>query len=159
MPDRCVVFGCSNLANTQKGISLHRIPFWDDERPEAKRRRKIWVNFVATKRAKWTPSKFSAICSEHFNPEDYEKYLVEIPGTKDYTPRLKKDEIGIVLYFHCSFRLTKAKLRAFKNGDKLINFSLDKVGERQGWSRLRGGGREDTKCLSDLAVSLSAFER
>ncbi len=33
-----------------------------------------------------------------FNPEDYEKYLVEIPGTKDYTPQLKKDEIGIVVY-------------------------------------------------------------
>ena len=56
------------------------------------------MNFVATKRSKWTPSKFSAICSEHFNTEDYEKYLVEIPGTRDYTPRLKKDEIGIVVY-------------------------------------------------------------
>jgi hypothetical protein len=98
MPDRCVVFGCSNEANAEKGISLHRIPFWNDERPEAKRRRNIWVNFVATKRAKWTPSKFSAVCSEHFTPEDYEKYLVEIPGTRDYTPRLKKDETGVVVY-------------------------------------------------------------
>ena len=98
MPDRCVVFGCSNRANAEKAISLYRIPLWNDERPEAKRRRKIWVNFVATKRAKWTPSKFSAICSEHFRTEDYEKYLVEIPGTRDHTPRLKKDEIGIVVY-------------------------------------------------------------
>ena len=48
------------------------------------------MNFVATKRAKWTISKFSAICSEHFVPDDYEKSLVEIPGTRDYTPRLKK---------------------------------------------------------------------
>ena len=70
MPDRCVVFGCSNRANAEKGISLHRILFWSDEHPEAKRG-KIWVNFVATKRAKWTSSKFSAICSEHFNTEDY----------------------------------------------------------------------------------------
>ena len=98
MPDRCVVFGCSNRADAEKGISLHRIPFWNDERPEAKRRRKIWVNFVATKRANWTPSKFSAICSEHFVPDDYDKYLVEIPGTRDYTPRLKKDETGIVVF-------------------------------------------------------------
>ena len=98
MPDRCVVFGCSNRANAEKGISLYRIPLWNDERPEAKRRRKIWVNFVATNRAKWTPSKFSAICSEHFRTEDYEKYFLEIPGTRDYTPRLKKDEIGIVVY-------------------------------------------------------------
>ena len=80
MPDRCVVFGCSNRADAEKGISLHRIPFWNDERPEAKRRRKIWVNFVVTKRANWAPSKFSAICSEHFVPDDYDKYLVEVPG-------------------------------------------------------------------------------
>ena len=78
--------------------SLHQIPFWNDERPEAKRMRKIWMNFVATKRAKWTPSKFSAACSKYFIPEDYEKYLVEmIPGTRDYTPRLK-DETVIVVY-------------------------------------------------------------
>ena len=56
------------------------------------------MNFVATKCAKWSPSKFSAVCSEHFTPEDYEKYLVEIPGTRHYTPRLKKDETGIVVY-------------------------------------------------------------
>ena len=93
MPDRCVVFGCSNQADAEKGISLHRIPFWNDERPEAKRRRKIWVNFVATKRANWRLSKLSAICSEHFVPDDY-KYLVEIPGTRNYMPRLKKDDPG-----------------------------------------------------------------
>ena len=93
MPDRCAVFGCSNLANSGKGISLHRIPFWNDERPEAKRRRKI-----ATKRAKWSPRKYSAVCSEHFTENDYERYLVEIPGTREYTPRLKKDDIGITAY-------------------------------------------------------------
>ena len=32
------------------------------------------------------------------NTDDYEKYLVKIPGTRDYTPRLKKGKIGIVLY-------------------------------------------------------------
>ena len=87
MPDRCVVFGCSNRAIAEKGISLHRIPFWNDERPKlAKRRRMMWVNFVAEKRAKWTPSKFPALCLQHFNAEDYEKYIVDIPGTRDYTP-------------------------------------------------------------------------
>ncbi|XP_046864281.1 uncharacterized protein LOC124458281 [Xenia sp. Carnegie-2017] len=61
MPDRCAVFGCSNRANSAERISLHRIPFYGDERPEAKRRRKIWVNFVARKRARWTPTKYSAV--------------------------------------------------------------------------------------------------
>ena len=55
------------------------------------------MNFVAAKRANWTQSKFSAICSEHFVPDDDDKYLVEVPGTRDYTPRLKKDETGIVV--------------------------------------------------------------
>ena len=91
MPDRCAVFGCSNHSNSEKGISLHRIPFWNDEHVEAKRRRKRWMNFVATKRAKWTPTKLSVVCSQHFKEEDYDKYVVEIPGTKKYTARLKKD--------------------------------------------------------------------
>ena len=44
MPNRCVVEGCSNVANPAGGISLHFIPFAGDERPEAKRRRKQWVD-------------------------------------------------------------------------------------------------------------------
>ena len=56
------------------------------------------MNFAATKCANWTPSKFSAICSKHFVPDDYDKYLVEIPGTRDYTPQLKKHETGIVVF-------------------------------------------------------------
>lgn len=98
MPDRCVVFGCSNESDLTKGISLHRIPFWNDDRAEAKRRRKVWVNFVAKKRDKWKPTKYSAVCSAHFNSDDYEIYAIEIPGTKDYTPRLKKDDIGVMVF-------------------------------------------------------------
>ena len=55
MPNRCVVGGCSNVASPAEGISLHFIPFAGDERPEAKRRRKQWVDFVRNKRAKWNP--------------------------------------------------------------------------------------------------------
>ena len=28
MPDRCVVYGCSNKADPEKGIGLHKIPFF-----------------------------------------------------------------------------------------------------------------------------------
>ena len=98
MPDRCAVYGCSNLSDSSKAIQLHRIPFWNDDRPEAKRRRKIWTNFVAKKRDKWKPAKYSAICSNHFKPEDYDNYMMELPGTKKYFPRLKKDEVGIVVF-------------------------------------------------------------
>jgi len=37
MPTRCVVGGCSNKRNIQKGIALHTIPFYGDDRPEAKK--------------------------------------------------------------------------------------------------------------------------
>ena len=43
MPNKCVVGGCSNVANPAEGISLHFIPFAGDERPEAKRRREQWA--------------------------------------------------------------------------------------------------------------------
>ena len=40
MPDRCVVFGCSNLANVAKGISLHRIPFLKRRKKRSKAQEK-----------------------------------------------------------------------------------------------------------------------
>ena len=39
MPDRSVVFGSSNEASFEKGISLHRIPFVNDISVEEKRKK------------------------------------------------------------------------------------------------------------------------
>ena len=71
MPHRCVVGGCSNVRSLENGIALHAIPFYGDERPEAKKRRKRWIDFVRLKRAQWEPSKSSVICSKHFKPDDF----------------------------------------------------------------------------------------
>ena len=76
MPTICIAAACSNQRDEAKGISLHVIPFFEDERPEARRRRKKWVDFVKKKRAKWQPSKHSVICSLHFKPEDFERRAV-----------------------------------------------------------------------------------
>ena len=35
MPDRCVVAGCCNVPNSEKGIALHKIPFFGDDRNKA----------------------------------------------------------------------------------------------------------------------------
>jgi len=79
MPTRCVAGGCSNTPDLENGIALHCIPYFGDDRPQAKKRRKKWVDFVKQERAKWEPSKNSAICSVHFKPEDfhlrYEVYI------------------------------------------------------------------------------------
>ena len=103
MPKRCVVAGCDNVADKEKGISLHRIPYLQDERPEAKKRRKKWVDFVNLKRAKWTPTPHSVICSEHFKPEDFTRRFSHVEGegeTSDSVGNrwLTKDEIGISVF-------------------------------------------------------------
>ena len=73
---------------------MHFIPFIDDERPEAKRRRRQWIRFVNVKRAKWNPTKYSGICSAHFAKEDFTKRFVQMSGN---TPRLiLVDEVGVV---------------------------------------------------------------
>ena len=58
MPTRCVAAGCG----------MHFIPYYGDERPEPKIRRKKWVAFLKQKRARWEPSKTSVLRSVHFKP-------------------------------------------------------------------------------------------
>ena len=65
MPTRCIAAGCG----------MHFIPYYGDERPEPKRRRKKWVDFLKQKRARWEPSKTSVLCSVHFKPEDFTAVL------------------------------------------------------------------------------------
>lgn len=92
MPNRCVVGGCSNVSNTKQGISLHFIPFAGDERPEARKRRKQWVDFVRLKRAKWDPTPNSSICSAHFAKDDFTQRFLGISKQSHW---LVADEIGV----------------------------------------------------------------
>ena len=99
MPNRCVVAGCNNTTNIEEGISLHSIPFYDDNRPEAKKRRKKWVDFVKSKRARWTTTQHSVICSKHFKEEDFDR-MFSIPGeiVPKVISRLKRDDFGVHVY-------------------------------------------------------------
>ena len=92
MPNTCVVGGCSNVAKPAQRISLHFIPFAGDERPEAKRRRKQWVDFVR-KRAKWEPTPNFSVCSAHFAKADFYDMFATLLTKK---PRLIFDKIGVV---------------------------------------------------------------
>ena len=60
--ERCVVYGCSNTASPTKSISVYRIPYWNDNSPIAKSRRKKWISFVQRKRDNWQPSIGSVVC-------------------------------------------------------------------------------------------------
>ena len=98
-PDRCVAANCSNVGDPSEGIFVHTIPIFGDSRPEAIKRHKKWVDFVKTKRAKWQPTKYSAVCLLHFKPDDY-VFLYDLVPTlsKPSVRRLKMDKIGIVVF-------------------------------------------------------------
>ena len=97
MPERCVVAGCSNITDIKNGVSLHRLPFFNDERPEAKRRRRKWIEFVNRKSVKWLPSKSSVVCSVHFMPEDFVNRFVALPELNEGLQRkVIEDDIGVV---------------------------------------------------------------
>ena len=99
MPNRCIVGGCSNTPSLAEGIALHSIPFADDPRPQARKRRKKWIDFVKSKRARWEPTKNSAICSKHFSAEDLQRRFAVLPGQEQGSfPRLKRDELGICVF-------------------------------------------------------------
>ena len=55
-------------------------PYSGDERNEGRKRRKKWVNFVKLKRAKWQPTQYSIICSEHFKPDDFSRRFSHLEG-------------------------------------------------------------------------------
>ena len=63
MPNRCVAACRSNVSDPSKSIGLHE--FSEDSDSERKRRR-LWIAFVRMKRAKWSPTDASHICSQHF---------------------------------------------------------------------------------------------
>ena len=74
-------------------ISINQIPFFHDQRPEAKKKRQKLIVFVNVTRKKWTASKHTVICSVHFAPKDFSH--LSYYGQKYQWP-LKRDEIGVI---------------------------------------------------------------
>eukprot|EP00794_Sanderia_malayensis_P020884 gene20884-biopygen15402 len=75
MPSRCVLPGCANKSDKSKSIGLHKIPFYEDDRPEAVERRQRWVDFIASELAdEWNLSKETAMI------KDLEKEFIQ-PST------------------------------------------------------------------------------
>ena len=108
MVEKCVVYGCSNSNNKQKGISMHKIPSDSDLRAEVRRRRQRWIKFVNQTRKHWTPGKTSSICSEHFKHEDFTR-----PFNSDLKRALREDEFGV-----CVWPTVHVGKRAAKNEQK-----------------------------------------
>ena len=82
---------------TQKEVlGFIKYLFFND-RGEAKKRRKKWVDFVKCKRAQWIDTQYSAVCSIHFKPEDFEvKFQVGL--------KVKDTPIYIYIYIYIYIR-------------------------------------------------------
>ena len=84
--------------NKGKGISLPPISFDGTDDTEERKRRKKWVGYKrARKRARWEPTKYLAVCSEHFLDEDYSIMFSDLAKIY-FQRRLRKDGIAICAF-------------------------------------------------------------
>ena len=98
MPNRCVVAGCSNVPDIKNGLVIHTIPYFGNDDPVPKKRRKKWVDFVNQTRKNFTATKNSGIFSAHFTPESFQRRFHFVQGQdKPCIPRLVRDDIGIAV--------------------------------------------------------------
>ena len=83
----CVAYGCQNRQDERpkSEVSIDRIPISFHRFPANKDLREQWIKSV--KRWKWTPTRYSFICSDHFLMSDY-----KVPPWEE-TPRLHKKVI------------------------------------------------------------------
>ena len=99
MVNKCCTVGCGNFTCLKEGVSVHGIPYSNNDNPEAKRRRKRWIDFVRVRRDQCEPGKTSSICAQHFRPEDYQRMFNFLPGQEKPARRLlKQDHLGICVF-------------------------------------------------------------
>ena len=99
IPHRYIVGGCSIVRSSESVIALHTIPFYGDERLEAKKRRKRRIHFVRQRRAGWDPSKSSVICSKHFKADNFVRnYALITDKLAQLVPYLVRDSFGFTAY-------------------------------------------------------------
>ena len=111
----------------KKSIFVHTRPFFGDNRLEGIRRRRKWVNFAKTKRARWEPMKRSAVCSKHFKADDYIfQYTFPPELSRTLTiPRLQRDEVGILVFTTIHSSKTSSKSASKQaNCEKGVKFLI-----------------------------------
>ncbi|KAK2558499.1 hypothetical protein P5673_019215 [Acropora cervicornis] len=102
MPDRCVVAGCCNVPNSEKGIDLTKFPFFGDDRNMAKARRRKWTEFYSLEQASIFANEIISVATA-----------------------LTKASIGIKYTVHCIFdEFTSAKASVVEQKPEGLSFML-----------------------------------
>ena len=127
MPHRYVVGGCSHVRSSENGIALHTIPFYGDERLEAKKWRKRWIDFVRQKPEKcawWDPSQSLVICPKHFKADDFVRnYALIIEKQAQSVPYLVARQCRVYRLPNCSCGGTSRRTtleRSRQKNDKIF---------------------------------------
>lgn len=93
---QCVAFGCQNATSGQKrkdGLSFHKFPLM---RPHVLEQ---WLTNI--KPEKFTPSKHSRLCSEHFTKDCFEGAVYKmVMGEEKYTKIRLKDDAVPTIFSH-----------------------------------------------------------
>uniref|UniRef100_A0A336LPT7 CSON015426 protein n=1 Tax=Culicoides sonorensis TaxID=179676 RepID=A0A336LPT7_CULSO len=82
MPSSCVVASCINKYNHEQDVSFHKFP--SDQILCQK-----WIEFSG--RTDWRPTRWSSICSRHFEKNCFKKFLMRKCLRPDAIPTLAKD--------------------------------------------------------------------
>ena len=97
----------SNTADPKGGIFVHNTFLWRFQTRGDKMKKKM-VDFVSTLAADWEPTKHSAVCSQHFKPDDYiyQFALLSEVSSKPSIPRHKRDGViyclpNLLVYIFC----------------------------------------------------------
>ncbi|XP_076365688.1 uncharacterized protein LOC143254425 isoform X2 [Tachypleus tridentatus] len=87
----CVAYRCHNRSKRGSGISFFNFP-------SDPVRRKIWTQNI--NRANFTPTKYSRLCSDHFERDCYEKHVDDMAriGYQGGYNKLKPDAIPTIFY-------------------------------------------------------------
>ena len=81
MVQKCSAFGCLNASKKNSGITFHKFP-------SMKRTtfREKWIH--AMKRKGFQPGNYARVCSDHFNPEDFQPRIKLKVLKRDAVPRV-----------------------------------------------------------------------
>ena len=102
MVNSCAAIGCTNRTKAGSGISFHRFPL---SRPELLHK---WVR--AVRREKWTPNRYSFICSDHFHASCF----IVKPGVVGR--RLHPDAVPSIFptlkqYYQSSYKIRRSPVK------------------------------------------------